>query len=189
MSANYELDSILEVLHRGGTILYPTDTIWGIGCDATNAKAVASIYRIKERVAEKSMIILVRDVEMLKQYVPEPPEIAFELINSVSEPLTIIYPGARNLPGNILAADGSVAIRIPKHEFCETLLEVFGKPLSSTSANVSGMPNPFSYRGVSEQVKSNVDFIVPYEQSMASRPKPSIIIKIDKKGEMHIIRN
>ncbi len=189
MSGKYDLERVLEILNEGGTILYPTDTIWGIGCDATNSKAVASIYNIKERVAEKSMIILVRDLDMLKDYVPDPPEIALELIASVSDPLTIIYPKAVNLPQNILAADGSVAIRIPNHDFCQALLTAFRKPISSTSANMSGSPNPYSYRGVEKQIKLAVDYIAPFEQEKASRPKPSTIIKIDKKGDMHIIRN
>lgn len=185
----YQLSDILAVLDKGGTILYPTDTIWGIGCDATNGRAVESVYRIKERIADKSFILLVKDVDMLKKYVGEVPDIALELFSSVSEPLTIIYPGGKNLPRNVVADDGSVAIRIPRHDFCQELLDAFQKPITSTSANISGGPIPYSYRSVVQHIKDSVDYIVQLDQERISRPKPSTIVKIDLKGDIRILRN
>ena len=186
---NYQLQDILSVLRKGGAILYPTDTIWGVGCDATNSKAVEQVYRIKERISDKSLILLVNDIEMLKKYVVSVPDIAIELINSVSDPLTLIYPEARNLPKNVVAADGSIAIRIPRHEFCQNLITAFNKPITSTSANISGGPLPYSFRSVSVRIKDSVDYIVPVKKDVIARPKPSTIVKIDNNGEMHIIRN
>ncbi len=189
MSADHDIQNVLKVLKKGGTILYPTDTIWGIGCDATNAKAVEKVYRIKERMLEKSMIILVKDLEMLTHYVREVPEIAEELLASVMDPLTIIYPGARNLPKNVLADDGSIAIRIPKHDFCQELLGAFGKPVTSTSANVSGAPSPYSFGGILEPIKQSVDYIVPVRHQSISKIKPSTIVKIDEYGELRVLRS
>ncbi len=189
MSLDVDVKAAVDVLRRGGIILYPTDTIWGIGCDATNQKAVEKVYRIKERVYEKSMIILVSDLEMLRNYVSDIPETAEELIYSVSDPITIIYPEGRSLPKNVTASDGSIAIRIPKHDFCQSLIREFGKPITSTSANVSGAPNPYSYSGIVEPVKEAVDFIVSIAHQSLSRPKPSTIVKLDKNGEIQVIRN
>ncbi len=189
MSKDYQLEEIVSVLLRGGTILYPTDTIWGIGCDATNSKAVEQVYRVKERLVDKSFIILVKDLEMLSKYVSVIPDIATELQSSISEPLTIIYPGGRNLAKNVVAGDGSVAIRIPDHQFCFELLTAFNKPIISTSANISGGSMPFSFRAVPDQIKSAVDYIVPIEQNIITRPKPSTIVKIDSNGEIRVLRN
>ncbi len=189
MSAHDDIKKTCEVLQNGGTILYPTDTIWGIGCDATQVVAVEKVYRIKERVREKSMIVLVKDLDMLRQYVKQVPEIAVELLASVPDPLTIIYPGARNLPRSVIAADGSIAIRIPKHDFCQGLLEHYGKPITSTSANVAGAPNPFSFSNIVDPIKEAVDYVVPVKHQAISRPKPSTIVKIDSGNELHIIRN
>ncbi len=189
MNNDYHLEEIVSVMKRGGNILYPTDTIWGLGCDATNAKAVDKVYRIKERIADKSFIILVSNLEMLEKYVKEVPDIALELQSSISEPLTIIYPGGKNLARNVVAADGSVAIRIPDHPFCQKLLAAFNKPIISTSANISGGSLPFSFRAVSDQIKESVDYIVPIEQNIITRPKPSIIVKISADGEIRVLRN
>ncbi len=189
MSLHHDIQEAVHVLKNGGTLLYPTDTIWGIGCDATQVKAVEKVFRIKERVQEKSLIVLVRDLDMLQDYVEHLPEIAIELLASVSDPLTIIYPGGRNLPRNVTAEDGSIAIRIPKHDFCQEMLSALGKPITSTSANVSGAPNPFSYSSVADPIKKAVDHIVPYRYQAIARPKPSTIVKIDRNGEMRIIRN
>jgi len=184
-----QLKEVLEVLRSGGTILYPTDTIWGIGCDATNPRAVEKVYRIKERLSEKSLIILVNDLDMLKDYVEVVPEVAMELIASMSDPLTIIYPKAKKLPKNVTATDGSIGIRIPRHDFCQQMISAFGKPVSSTSANISGAPIPFSLRGVSDEIKSAVDYVADVEHQTSTRPTPSTIIKIDSQGEIHILRN
>lgn len=183
------MSDIIKVLSKGGAILYPTDTIWGIGCDATNAKAVNNVYKIKERLFDKSFIILVKDLEMMKHYVSEIPEIAVELLASFSEPLTIIYPKAKNLPKNVIADDGSVAIRIPKHDFCLELLAAYRKPITSTSANITGGPIPYSFRSIADQVKESVQYIVPVEMEAISRPKPSSIVKIEENGELRILRN
>ncbi len=189
MSVHHDVKEAVHVLQNGGTILYPTDTIWGIGCDATQVKAVEKVFRIKERVQEKSLIVLVRDLDMLQHYVEHLPEIAIELLASVSDPMTIIYPGARNLPRNVTADDGSIAIRIPKHDFCQEIIGALGKPITSTSANVSGAPNPFSFSNIVDPIKEAVDHVVPVRYQAITRPKPSTIVKIDKNGEMHIIRN
>lgn len=189
MLQEQELGEILAVLSTGGVILYPTDTIWGIGCDATNARAVEKVYNIKERISDKSFIILVKDQEMLSNYVARIPDIVIELLASVSEPLTVIYPGGKNLPKNVISADGSIAIRIPDHAFCQQLLGALGKPLISTSANISGGPLPYSFRSIDEQIKQSVDYIVPLEQNMIARPKPSTIVKIDNDAEIRILRN
>ncbi len=189
MSLDADIKAAAEVLGKGGVILYPTDTIWGLGCDATNQKAVEKVYRIKERVQDKSLIILVSDIVMLGKYVIEIPETAEELIASVSEPITIIYPAGRNLPKNVLASDGSIAVRIPRHQFCQDLLREFGKPITSTSANLSGTPNPYSFSGVVEPVKEAADFIVSVAHQSLSRPKPSTIVRIDKNGEIQVLRN
>lgn len=169
--------------------MYPTDTIWGIGCDATNSKAVEKIFRIKERLYEKSLIILVKDLEMMKHYVSEIPDIAIELLASVTEPITIIYPNAKNLPKNVVAHDGSIAIRIPKHDFCQELLEAFKKPITSTSANITGGPMPYSFRSITDEIKESVQYVVQIEKEAITRPKASTIVKIEKNGELRIIRN
>ncbi len=189
MSVQRDIKEAVNVLQQCGTILYPTDTIWGIGCDATRVKAVEKVYRVKERVKEKSLIILVSDMDMLQRYVSHLPEIVIELLASVTDPLTIIYPEARNLPRNVTGDDGSIAIRIPKHDFCQELIGTFGKPITSTSANLSGAASPFSYSNVAEPIKEAVDHIVPAKYQNITNPKPSTIVKIGTDGELHIIRN
>ncbi len=185
----YDFSRVEEVLKEGGTILYPTDTIWGIGCDATNPRAIEKIYKIKERMLQKSLIILVDSVEMLSRYVEDLPELALDLITSVSDPLTVIYPKARNLAKNVIAKDGTIAIRIPNDHFCQEMIRNFGKPVTSTSANVSGEPNPLSYSQISPKIKNAVDYVVKVNQHRINRPKPSTIVRINKEGEIQIIRN
>ena len=175
-------------MREGGVILYPTDTIWGIGCDATNEDAVRRVYEIKQRQDSKAMLVLVDSSVKVDFYVQDVPEVAWDLIDLADKPLTIIYSGARNLAANLLAEDGSVGIRVTNEEFSKRLCQQFRKAIVSTSANISGQPSPKSFNEISEEVKSAVDYIVGYRQEETSNPKPSSIIKLDKGGVIKIIR-
>jgi len=184
-----ELKKTLEILKKGGTILYPTDTVWGIGCDARNKEAVNKIFKIKERAEYKSMVVLVCDDKMINRYVKDVPAIAWDLIESAADdPLTIIYPDGRMLAENIIAADGSVGIRIVKDEFCKNLIHKFGKPIVSTSANISGDPTPITFSNINNKIMNKVDYIVNLRQNEVNNPKPSTIIKVAMNGEVKIIR-
>ena len=175
-------------MREGGVILYPTDTIWGIGCDATNEDAVRRVYEIKQRQDSKAMLVLVDSSVKVDFYVQDVPEVAWDLIELADKPLTIIYSGARNLAANLLAEDGSVGIRVTNEEFSKRLCQQFRKAIVSTSANISGQPSPKSFNEISVEVKSAVDYIVGYRQEETSNPKPSSIIKLDKGGVIKIIR-
>ncbi len=183
-----DLNKCLEVLKQGGTILYPTDTIWGIGCDATNPKAVAKVYRIKKRMETKSLIVLVEDEARLQRHTGPIPEIAWDLIHSVDTPLTIIYPQARNLARNVIASDGSIAIRMVKNEFCDLLIRRFDRPIVSTSANLSGQPAPLIYKLIPDEIREQVDYVVTLYHDVLREVKPSTIIKLKESGEFEIIR-
>ena len=183
-----DIKKACEVMAAGGIILYPTDTIWGIGCDATNEKAVQREYELKRRTDNKAMLVLMDSEAKLDRYVSDVPDIAWDLISVSDKPLTIIYSSAKNLATNLLGADGSVGIRITNEEFSKKLCERFRKPLVSTSANVSGEPSPANFSEVSEVIKEGVDYIVSYRQDDMSRPNPSSIIKLDKGGVIKIIR-
>jgi len=175
-------------MREGGVILYPTDTIWGIGCDATNEDAVHRVYEIKQRQDSKAMLVLVDSSVKVDFYVRDVPEVAWDLIDLADKPLTIIYSGARNLAANLLAEDGSVGIRVTNEDFSKRLCQQFRKAIVSTSANISGQPSPKNFSEISEEVKSAVDYIVGYRQEEMSNPKPSSIIKLDKGGVIKIIR-
>lgn len=175
-------------MREGGVILYPTDTIWGIGCDATNEDAVCRVYEIKQRQDSKAMLVLVDSSVKVDFYVRDVPEVAWDLIDLADKPLTIIYSGARNLAANLLAEDGSVGIRVTNEDFSKRLCQQFRKAIVSTSANISGQPSPKNFSEISEEVKSAVDYIVGYRQEEMSNPKPSSIIKLDKGGVIKIIR-
>lgn len=175
-------------MREGGVILYPTDTIWGIGCDATNEDAVRRVYEIKQRQDSKAMLVLVDSSVKVDFYVRDVPEVAWDLIELADKPLTIIYSGARNLAANLLAEDGSVGIRVTNEDFSKRLCQQFRKAIVSTSANISGQPSPKNFSEISEEVKSAVDYIVGYRQEEMSNPKPSNIIKLDKGGVIKIIR-
>ena len=175
-------------MSEGGVILYPTDTIWGIGCDATNEEAVRRVYEIKQRQDSKAMLVLVDSSVKVDFYVRDVPEVAWDLIELADKPLTIIYSGARNLAANLLAEDGSVGIRVTNEDFSKRLCQQFRKAIVSTSANISGQPSPKNFSEISEEVKSAVDYIVGYRQEEMSNPKPSSIIKLDKGGVIKIIR-
>ncbi len=183
-----EIQESIQILNRGGIILYPTDTIWGIGCDATNEVAVETIYNIKKRNKHKSMLILVDSVEMMEKYVKLVPEDAYDLIEIAKHPLTIIYPNGRNLADNLLADDGSIGIRVTKDEFCKSLINEFGKPIVSTSANLAGTNPPLGYFDISNEIKINVDYIVPLKLEEFSPAKSSDIIKVTSSGKIEIIR-
>ena len=178
----------LEILKKGGIILYPTDTIWGIGCDATNAEAVKRVYEIKQRKDSKSMLVLLDNPSYLSFYINEIPDIAYELIDVTDKPLTIIYPGAKNLALNLLASDGSIGIRIPNDDFCKQLISRFKKPIVSTSANISGQPSPVIFSEISQEIIDAVDYVVEWRQDDYAKSQPSSIIKLGKKGEIEIIR-
>jgi len=184
-----ELWRAVETLRSGGTILYPTDTIWGIGCDATNNKAVENVYKLKHRIESKSLIVLLNDETKLSEYVEKVPDISFDLINSLDKPTTIIYSKAKNLAANVIAQDGSIAIRVTKDQFCRDLIKLFGKPIVSTSANISGDPSPVIYRDVQDDILNGVDYIVNLYQSRMNSSKPSTIIRLFENGEFIIVRN
>ena len=175
-------------MREGGVSLYPTDTSWGIGCDATNEDAVRRVYEIKQRQDSKAMLVLVDSSVKVDFYVRDVPEVAWDLIDLADKPLTIIYSGARNLAANLLAEDGSVGIRVTNEDFSKRLCQQFRKAIVSTSANISGQPSPKNFSEISEEVKSAVDYIVGYRQEEMSNPKPSSIIKLDKGGVIKIIR-
>ena len=175
-------------MREGGVILYPTDTVWGIGCDATNEDAVRRVYEIKQRQDSKAMLVLVDSSVKVDFYVRDVPEVAWDLIDLADKPLTIIYSGARNLAANLLAEDGSVGIRVTNEEFSKRLCQQFRKAIVSTSANISGQHSPKNFSEISEEVKSAVDYIVGYRQEEMSNPKPSSIIKLGKGGVIKIIR-
>lgn len=181
-----EVRKACEVLKNGGIILYPTDTIWGIGCDATNELAVKRIYELKHREDNKAMLVLLDDVGKLASYV-EVPDVAYELLEVNDKPMTIIYPNAKNLAKNLIAQDRTIGIRITSEAFTKALLYRFRKPIVSTSANISGEPSPKCFAEISDAVKSVVDYVVDFRQEETSNPAPSSIIKLGVGGEIQII--
>lgn len=185
---NEEIKKACQVMREGGVILYPTDTIWGIGCDATNEEAVRRVYEIKRRADSKAMLVLVDSAVKVDFYVQDVPEVAWDLIELADKPLTIIYSGARNLAPNLLAEDGSVGIRVTGEEFSKRLCQQFRKAIVSTSANVSGQPSPQNFSEISDEIKAAVDYIVDYRREETVQARPSSIIKLDKGGVIKIIR-
>ncbi len=183
-----DIKKALEVLKSGGIILYPTDTIWGIGCDATNEKAVEKIYKIKKREDSKSMLVLMENPALLERYVTEVPEIAWDLIEIATTPLTIIFSKAKNLAKNLIAEDGSIGIRFTKEAFSSQLLQRFRRPLVSTSANISGEKSPAYFDEISEEIRNQVDYVVEYRQDDNTPSQPSSIIKLGVGGQIEIIR-
>ena len=183
-----EVTKALEVLKSGGIILYPTDTIWGIGCDATNEAAVKRIYELKGRAESKSMIILLDNENKLPSYVREVPDIAYDLIEYAEKPLTIIYSGAKNLAPNLISEDGSIGIRIVKHTFCEQLIQRFRLPVVSTSANLSGKATPINFADIDEEILERVDYVVNWEQEDLNEKTPSTIMKLEPDGRFSFIR-
>lgn len=178
----------LEVLKRGGVILYPTDTVWGIGCDATNEAAVARVFEIKRRSEAKSLVLLACDLDMIAKHIKEIPNIAIDLVEVNDAPMTIIYPGAQYLAPNVVAEDGSVGIRIPLNDFCVKLVRKLRRPLVSTSANISGEETPSCFAEISPEIVSAVDYVVPAALERDSTGRASQIIKLGLRGEVEIIR-
>jgi L-threonylcarbamoyladenylate synthase len=189
MKINDEIKKAFDTLQVGGIILYPTDTIWGIGCDATNSKAVEEIYKIKHRAQQQSFIILLDTADRIKEYVTQVPSIAYDLISQYVYPLTIIYPEAKNIAKNVIALDGSIAIRIVNELFCKTLIQRFGKPIVSSSANISGEAHPISFSVISKEIKSTVDYIVDWEHNIVREVNPSTIIRLFDNGTFDVIRS
>lgn len=188
MDFEEDIKNALKILREGGVILYPTDTVWGLGCDATNNDAVEKIFRIKSRSDSKSLIILAESAGMVERYVTDIPEIALELIDVSDTPITIVYPGAKNLATLVSADDGSVGIRVCQDEFCNELIRRFRKPIVSTSANISGEPAPSHFGEISEKIIQAVDYTVEYKQDDRQKYHPSPVIKIEQNGVFKIIR-
>ncbi|MBQ2993348.1 MAG: threonylcarbamoyl-AMP synthase [Alistipes sp.] len=183
-----EIELALEVLRRGGIILYPTDTVWGIGCDATNAEAVAKIYALKRSEDKKSMLVLCAHPDMVVRYVDKAPGIAFEVMEMATKPLTLILPGATGLAANLIPDEGTLGVRVPDHEFCQKLLRKFGRPIVSTSANISGEATPRNLAEVVKEIVDGVDFVVNPRFQGRPTGKPSAIIAFGEGGEVKIIR-
>jgi L-threonylcarbamoyladenylate synthase len=179
----------LETLRQGGIILYPTDTIWGIGCDATNPKAVGKIFDLKRRSAAKSMIVLLADPREINRYTSHPQPYIAEYLENATKPTTVIYESALGLAENLVSEDGSVAIRIVQENFCRHLIKRFRKPLVSTSANISGQHSPESFAGISDEIKQGVDYIVRYRQQDDQPYSASAIVRFNKSGEPTILRS
>lgn len=183
-----DIKKACEVLKQGGLILYPTDTIWGIGCDATNEEAVKKVYELKQRTDSKALIVLMENPANLQAYVTEVPDIAWDLIDLTEKPLTIIYDKAKNLAPNLIGEDGSIGIRITSELFSKELCKQFRRPIVSTSANISGTPSPAKFSDIAKEIKSGVDYIVEYRQKENIPATPSGIIKLGKNGTIQVIR-
>jgi L-threonylcarbamoyladenylate synthase len=183
-----EVAKALKVVQEGGIILYPTDTIWGLGCDASNTEAVQKIYKLKQRDESKSMIILLDNDNKLLSYVPEVPDIAYDLIEFAENPLTLILSGAKNISPALINTDGSIGIRVVKHEFCQQLIQRLRKPLVSTSANISGSPSPKNFATVADEIINGVDYVVNLEQHDLQEKKQSTIMKLEADGRFTFIR-
>ncbi|HPT20456.1 MAG TPA: L-threonylcarbamoyladenylate synthase [Bacteroidales bacterium] len=188
MTFEEDIKNSLTALKNGGIILYPTDTIWGLGCDATNPSAVEKIFKIKSRSENKSLIILVDGEQMLERYVKDIPEIAYELTGVSDDPLTIIYSKGKNLAPGVCSEDGSIGIRICHDEFCSELITRFRKPIVSTSANYSGEPSPSHFGEVDDSIVSSVDYVVKHRQDDRKKHSASPVIKVEQDGSIRIIR-
>ena len=182
-----EIQNSVNALKNKETILYPTDTVWGLGCDATCEKAVEKIYSIKQRAESKSLIILVSDIKMLQQYVPNIPKAVLNLLKESKKPTSIIYNNPKGLANNVVASDQTVAIRIPQNDFCLQLIKEFDKPIVSTSANISGNPTPKAFSKISPAILESVDYIVNLQQNEVNE-KSSTILKLDDNDEIIVIR-
>ena len=185
-----DIDKSLEALHRGGVILYPTDTVWGIGCDAINEAAVERIYAIKRRSETRAMLTLVNDFDMLAEYVDKSNVLLTEKLidDNATRPVTVIYPKTKNMATNLIADDGSVGIRVVCEPFCRQLIKFFGRAIVSTSANISGDPTPAIFDEISEEIKASVDYIVRWRQDDRQPATPSSIVKLNADGSVTVLR-
>ena len=183
------VEECIEVLKAGGLILYPTDTVWGIGCDATNEAAVEKIYKLKQSEDKRSMLCLMRDADMIVRYVNRAPGIAFEVMELSDKPLTAILPGAVGVASNLIPETKTLGVRVPQHEFCQALLRKFGKPIVSTSANISGEPTAKHLKDVVQEIIDGVDYVVNPRFNGKPTQKPSAIIAFGEGGEVEIIRS
>ena len=188
MNFENDIQPCISILKSGGIILYPTDTVWGIGCDATNDEAVAKIYALKKRQESKSMIVLVGEEQDILKYTQQPSIKVYDHIKGLQKPVTVIYQNAFNLSQNIINEDGSIGIRVVNEKFCKTLLQEFGKPIVATSANLSGFPTPLLFSDIDLFIKEGVDYIVQYRQEETAPAQPSAIIKINDDGSYTTIR-
>jgi L-threonylcarbamoyladenylate synthase len=178
----------LQTLRTGKTLLYPTDTVWGLGCDATNPIAVEQLYSLKQRPDHKAFIILISKIEQLSLYVEKVPDIAWDIVEFAEKPLTVVYPKAKNLAPNLIGEDGSIAIRLVKDEFCQGLVHRFGKAIVSTSANLSGEPSPKTFADISENIRNKVDYILQPPPHLAMTGIASTIMKLGINGEVQFLR-
>lgn len=183
-----EIEQTLVTLKRGGLILYPTDTLWGIGCDATNAAAVERVFQLKERAESMALICLVNDFKMLNKFIEKVPEITCELLKNPDKPTTIIYDGPIGVAQNLIADDNSLAIRVVQDDFCKKLIRKFGRPIVSTSANVSGEKAPQSFQEINQKILEGVDYVVNLHRNKKAT-KPSVIFKLKNDGTVTVIRN
>lgn len=182
-----EINNALNILKKGGLLLYPTDTVWGIGCDATNSEAVEKIFELKKRSDKKSLICLVSDFKMLNEYVENVPEVAYDILKYADKPTTIIYDDPIRVAENLVAEDNSLAIRVAKDDFCKKLIRKLRKPLVSTSANISGTQTPQSFADIDPLILEGVDYVVNLHNEKKSG-KPSVMIKLKNDGSVKVIR-
>ncbi|MBA3828550.1 MAG: Sua5/YciO/YrdC/YwlC family protein [Taibaiella sp.] len=187
---DYEEDikQCVQILAEGGTILYPTDTVWGIGCDATNASAVDKVFTLKKRPKEKSMIVLLADARDILHCVAAPPHDIVDILEGFDRPTTVIYDGALGLAGNVINEDGSIAIRVTADPFCKALIKRFRRPIVSTSANISGSPAASMYLHISPQIIATVDYVVKYRQEDEGNNAPSRLVRLNNKGDIEVLR-
>lgn len=186
------IEQSLEILNNQGIILYPTDTVWGIGCDATSTQAIQKIFKLKKRNETKSFIILVSDFKMLTKYISFPneklSETIFNWLENTKKPTSVIYENPKNLPNKIISADNTIAIRLVKDDFCKELIQKFGKPIVSTSANISGEATPQNFSDIHSEIIQGVDFVVPYKQNISEKAEPSQLVRLLKTGEIVVLR-
>ena len=188
MGYKNDIENSVKILKKGGVLLYPTDTIWGLGCDATNSKAVEKIYSIKKRPESKSLIILVDSMDRLSDFVEDVPSFVNDLISHAARPLTIIYPNAKKLAKNVIAKDNSIAIRVVREQFCIDLIKAFGKPIVSTSPNFAGHSTPFAFNQIEDGIINSVDYCVEHGRETIRDLKSSTVIKLTPTGEFEVIR-